>query len=139
VVARLWQWAGAFSIRIKVLGIVIGVIVLLSTFVIVQMRGVLLQTLLDDLAHQEAALATGVAIPEQGRPLITFMLAGSASTNPVLFLAALGLMFAWKIGGFIGLDYFLLNLIGTPWNRKVTDTEVKAERRAQIAPAEAGD
>lgn len=59
--ARLWQWAGAFSIRIKVLGIVIGVIVLLSTFVIVQMRGVLLETLLDDLAHQGAALATGVA------------------------------------------------------------------------------
>ncbi len=47
-----------------------------------------------------------------------FMLAGSASTNPVLFVAALSLIFAWKIAGFIGADYFLLNLIGTPWNRK---------------------
>lgn len=46
-----------------------------------------------------------------------FMLAGSASTNPVLFIVALGLIFAWKIAGFIGADYFLLNLIGTPWKR----------------------
>lgn len=46
-----------------------------------------------------------------------FMLAGSASSNPLLFLAALGLIFAWKIAGFIGADYFLLNWLGTPWNR----------------------
>ena len=44
-----------------------------------------------------------------------FMLAGSASTNPVLFLLAILLVFAWKVAGFIGADYFLLNLIGTPW------------------------
>lgn len=68
---------------------------------------------------------------------MNFMLAGSASTNPVLFLAALGLMFAWKIGGFIGLDYFLLNLIGTPWNRKVVQAE--PELKARPAPAAAGD
>lgn len=46
-----------------------------------------------------------------------FMLAGSASTNPVLFILALGLMFAWKIAGFIGADYYLLNMVGTPWKR----------------------
>lgn len=46
-----------------------------------------------------------------------FMLAGSASTNPVLFVVALGLIFAWKIAGFIGADYFLLNWLGTPWGR----------------------
>lgn len=44
-----------------------------------------------------------------------FMLAGSASTNPVLFLVALLLIFAWKTAGFLGLDYYLLNWIGTPW------------------------
>ncbi len=48
---------------------------------------------------------------------MNFMLAGSASSNPVLFIVALGLIGAWKIAGFIGADYFLLNLIGTPWNR----------------------
>jgi thiosulfate dehydrogenase [quinone] large subunit len=42
------------------------------------------------------------------------MMAGSASTNPLLLVLALGLVGAWKIAGFIGADYFLLNLIGTP-------------------------
>ncbi len=45
-----------------------------------------------------------------------FMLAGSASTNPVLFAIAVGLILAWKIAGYIGADYFLLRWIGVPWS-----------------------
>ena len=44
-----------------------------------------------------------------------FMLAGSASTNPVLFVIAISLILAWKVAGTIGLDYFLLPWLGTPW------------------------
>ncbi len=44
-----------------------------------------------------------------------FMMAGSASTNPVLFVLALGLILAWKIGGYWGLDRWLLPVLGTPW------------------------
>lgn len=44
-----------------------------------------------------------------------FMMAGTASTNPVLFVVAIGLMLAWKVAGYIGLDRFLLPLLGTPW------------------------
>lgn len=44
-----------------------------------------------------------------------FMMAGSASTNPMLLIIAIGLIMAWKIGGYIGVDRFLLPLIGTPW------------------------
>lgn len=44
-----------------------------------------------------------------------FMLAGSASTNPVLFLLAVLLMLAWKIAGYWGLDYWVLPAVGTPW------------------------
>lgn len=47
-----------------------------------------------------------------------FMLAGSASTNPVLFVVALGIIMAWKIAGYIGVDYFLLPRLGTPWKAK---------------------
>ncbi|TAK12639.1 MAG: DoxX family membrane protein [Anaerolineae bacterium] len=47
-----------------------------------------------------------------------FMMAGSASTNPMLFVIALGIIFAWKISGYIGLDYFLLRKLGTPWRTK---------------------
>lgn len=46
-----------------------------------------------------------------------FIMAGSASINPLLLIAAISLVLAWKIAGFIGADYFLLNLIGTPWSR----------------------
>ena len=44
-----------------------------------------------------------------------FMMAGSASTNPMLLIIAIGLVMAWKIGGYFGVDRFLLPLIGTPW------------------------
>jgi thiosulfate dehydrogenase [quinone] large subunit len=50
-----------------------------------------------------------------------FMMAGSASSNPLLFVIALGIVMAWKIAGYIGLDYFLLPAIGTPWGRKARD------------------
>ncbi len=43
------------------------------------------------------------------------MMAGSASTNPMLFVIAVGLILAWKVSGYIGADYFLLRWIGTPW------------------------
>jgi thiosulfate dehydrogenase [quinone] large subunit len=46
---------------------------------------------------------------------MSFLLAGSASTNPVLFTAAIGLMLAWKVAGHYGLDRYLLPLLGTPW------------------------
>ncbi|MCB0155800.1 MAG: DoxX family membrane protein [Anaerolineae bacterium] len=45
-----------------------------------------------------------------------FMMAGSASTNPMLFAIAVGLILAWKVSGYIGLDYFLLRWVGTPWH-----------------------
>ena len=44
-----------------------------------------------------------------------FMMAGSASTNPVLFVVAIGLILAWKVAGHYGADYFLLRWLGTPW------------------------
>ncbi len=44
-----------------------------------------------------------------------FMLAGSASTNPLLFFLAVLLMLAWKTAGYYGLDRWLLLQLGTPW------------------------
>jgi thiosulfate dehydrogenase (quinone) large subunit len=55
-----------------------------------------------------------------------FMMAGSASTNPMLFVAALGLIFAWKIAGYLGADYFLLRWLGTPWKRRQREERQKA-------------
>lgn len=45
-----------------------------------------------------------------------FMLAGSASTNPVLFALAVALILAWKVAGYYGLDRYLLPVFGAPWS-----------------------
>ncbi len=44
-----------------------------------------------------------------------YMMAGTASTNPVLFTLAILLTLAWKVGGYYGLDRYLLPALGTPW------------------------
>ncbi|MCC7446055.1 MAG: DoxX family protein [Anaerolineae bacterium] len=60
-----------------------------------------------------------------------FIMAGTASTNPLLFVAALLLVLAWKTAGWYGLDRFLLPLIGTPWNRRTVTTPETANERIQ--------
>ena len=45
----------------------------------------------------------------------SYMLAGSASTNPVMFGLAVFLVIAWKTAGIIGLDRWLLPIVRTPW------------------------
>lgn len=44
-----------------------------------------------------------------------FMMAGTASINPVLFSLSILLILAWKTAGWIGLDRWLLPKLGTPW------------------------
>jgi len=44
-----------------------------------------------------------------------FMMAGTASINPVLFTLSILLILAWKMAGWWGLDRWLLPLLGTPW------------------------
>ena len=47
----------------------------------------------------------------------SFMLAGTASSNPVLFGLAVFLVLAWKVAGYWGLDRWLLPILRTPWQR----------------------
>jgi len=46
---------------------------------------------------------------------MSFMLAGSASTNPVLFFLAVALILGWQVAGYYGADRFILPIIGAPW------------------------
>jgi len=48
---------------------------------------------------------------------MSFLLAGTVSTNPVLFFAAILLILAWKNAGYIGIDRYLLPGLGTPWRQ----------------------
>lgn len=58
---------------------------------------------------------TGIAAFFGGLMNWNFMMAGSASTNPLLFVAAVAIILGWKVAGYIGADYFLLRWVGTPW------------------------
>lgn len=48
---------------------------------------------------------------------VSFMLAGTTSSNPVLFGLTVLVVLAWKVAGFWGLDRWLLPMLGTPWQR----------------------
>jgi len=61
VIQKTWKYAGAVSIRVKVLGIVLGVIILLSGVVIIQIRSILIETLSYELEEQGIILASNIA------------------------------------------------------------------------------
>lgn len=61
---------------------------------------------------------TGLAAFFGGLMNFNYMLAGTVSTNPVLFLLAVLLIAAWKIAGYWGLDRFVLR-----WLRMVKTPE----------------
>ncbi len=61
-------------------------------------------------------LLTGFAAFGGALMNFSFMLAGTTSTNPVLFLIAVLLILAWKVAGYLGLDRWVLPALGTPWS-----------------------
>ena len=61
---------------------------------------------------------------------LNFMLAGAISINPVIGTLAIFLVLAWRIGGYYGLDRYLLPLLGTPWTGTLA-------RKAPAKPATA--
>ena len=58
---------------------------------------------------------TGLAAFFGGLMNWSFIMAGSAATNGLLFAIATWLVLAWRHAGWIGLDRWLLPIIGTPW------------------------
>jgi thiosulfate dehydrogenase [quinone] large subunit len=87
--AQSYEWFGPL---VAVGEVVIGVLLLLGAF-------------------------TGIAATIGGFMNFNFMLAGSASVNPVFFLLQVLLILAWKVAGWYGLDRWLLPRLGTPWYR----------------------
>ena len=63
-----------------------------------------------------------------------FVMAGAASTNAMLMAVGILLILAWKTGGWIGADRFVLPLVGTPWQRG--EYTITMQRRGGHAPAE---
>jgi thiosulfate dehydrogenase [quinone] large subunit len=65
---------------------------------------------------------TGIAAFFGALMNMSFLLAGSASVNPVMFTFAIGLMLAWKVAGYYGLDRYLLPRLGVPWHVSIRDS-----------------
>lgn len=63
-----------------------------------------------------------------------FMMAGTASINPLMFVITILLILAWKNAGWIGLDRWLLPLFGTPWRPgRVFERDIQAANRREDA------
>jgi len=54
---------------------------------------------------------------------MNYLLAGSVSSNPVLFVGALLVILAWRTAGWWGLDRWMLPALGTPWRPGFIFTE----------------
>jgi thiosulfate dehydrogenase (quinone) large subunit len=59
-------------------------------------------------------LLTGIAAFFGGLMNANYLLAGTVSTNPLLFIFATWLVLAWRIAGYWGLDRWVLPALGVP-------------------------
>lgn len=65
---------------------------------------------------------TGIAAFFGATMNFSFLLAGTLSTNPLMFFIAILLILSWKVSGWYGLDRWALPKFGTPWTRKTSDS-----------------
>ena len=52
---------------------------------------------------------------------LNYLLAGTVSINPILFTLSIGLIMAWRVAGYFGVDYYLLSYLGTPWQSNLKE------------------
>lgn len=65
---------------------------------------------------------------------MNYLLAGTVSTNPILFMGALFLILAWKTAGWWGLDRWVLPALGTPWRPGYIFESEPREPRSRTSP-----
>jgi thiosulfate dehydrogenase [quinone] large subunit len=63
---------------------------------------------------------------------MNYLLSGTVSINPVLGMFGLFLVFAWRVAGYIGLDYWLLPALGLPWKPGAIFTGVSMKPKAPV-------
>lgn len=77
---------------------------------------------------------TGLAALAGATMNFNFLLAGSSSTNPVLFILAVLILVGWKVSGWIGVDRWLLPALGTPWEPGPAVTAITHPGEGRAAP-----
>ena len=79
---------------------------------------------------------TGIAALFGSFMNINYLLAGTVSTNPILFVIAILVIMAWKTAGWWGLDRWILPALGTPWRPGyIFHSERAEERQPLVTPA----
>lgn len=76
---------------------------------------------------------TGISAFFGGLMNAAFLFAGTVSTNPLMFVLATWLVLAWRVGGYWGLDFWVLPRLGAPkanWSRTTTSFGKSAQRSA---------
>ncbi len=62
---------------------------------------------------------TGFAAFFGGFMNFNYLMAGTVSVNPMFLVISVTLMLAWKVSGYIGLDYFLVPRFGALWSDRI--------------------
>jgi thiosulfate dehydrogenase [quinone] large subunit len=68
---------------------------------------------------------------------VNYLLAGTVSSNPILFVIATWLVLAWRTAGWWGLDRWALPALGTPWSPGLVFEPEDKEQRWKQQPGEA--
>ena len=71
-------------------------------------------------------ILTGIAAFFGATMNMSYLLAGSTSVNPIMFAFTIGLILAWKVAGYYGVDRYLLPRLGVPWGARTARGPVAA-------------
>jgi thiosulfate dehydrogenase [quinone] large subunit len=69
---------------------------------------------------------TGFAAFFGGFMNFNYLMAGAVSVNPMFLILSVTLILAWKVSGYIGLDYFLVPRVGALWSDRMANKAVAA-------------
>jgi thiosulfate dehydrogenase [quinone] large subunit len=73
---------------------------------------------------------TGIAAAGAVALNFLYITGGSAGVNGVFIVLGVLLIAAWRVAGYFGVDYFLLPLLGTPWEPGTIFGKLRPRRKA---------
>ncbi len=76
---------------------------------------------------------TGFAAFFGGLMNFNYLMAGTVSVNPMFLVLEFTLLLAWKVSGYIGLDYFLVPHVGALWSDRIASKATTSRGVARSA------
>ncbi|MCR4322569.1 MAG: DoxX family membrane protein [Candidatus Azambacteria bacterium] len=64
---------------------------------------------------------------------LNYLLAGTVSINPISFTLSIGIILAWRISGYFGVDRYLLPALGQWWSpKRISHTQEAPPHQSQV-------